>query len=292
MPMLRTIERPTKATLRPYSWAASRICWMRWMWLAKLATMIRLRALPKTCRRTLEMSFSGGTKPGTSAFVESERRRSMPSSLNRANACRSVRRPSSGSWSILKSPVWTTMPHGRTDGDRQGVGDGVVDRDELAVEGTDALAVPLRHLEGVGPDAVLLELGLDEREGQLGADQWDVRLLAEEEGNATDVVLVAMGEDDALDVVEAVPDGREVRQDQVDSGLLLFREEHPAVDDQQAAAVFEDRHVSADLAETTEWGDPQGAFGERRGRGQFRMRMTQKTLLTTHAMYRWGTWRA
>ncbi len=112
MPMLRTIERPTKATLRPYSWAVSRICWMRWTWLAKLATMMRLRALPKTCRRTFEMSRSGGTNPGTSAFVESARSRSMPSSLSRANACRSVRRPSSGSWSILKSPVWTTMPAG------------------------------------------------------------------------------------------------------------------------------------------------------------------------------------
>ena len=108
----------------------------------------------------------------------------MPSSLSRANACRSVRRPSSGSWSILKSPVWTTMPGGRADGDGEGVGDGVVDRDELAVERADALAVPLRHLEGVRADAVLLELGLDEREGQLGADQRDVRLLAEQVGDA------------------------------------------------------------------------------------------------------------
>ena len=81
MPMLRTIERPTKATLRPYSCAASRICWMRCTWLAKLATMMRFWAFAKTWRSTLEMSRSGGTKPGTSAFVESERRRSMPSSL-------------------------------------------------------------------------------------------------------------------------------------------------------------------------------------------------------------------
>lgn len=181
---------------------------------------------------------------------------------------------------------------GRADGDREGVGDGVVDRHELAVEGADALAVSLCHLKGVRADAVLLELRLDECEGQLGADERDVRLLAEEVGDTTDVVLVTMGEDDALDVVEAVPDGREVRQDQVDSGLFLFGEQHAAVDDQQAAAVFEDRHVSADLAEAAEWGDPQAALGKRRGRGQFGMRMTQKTLLTTHATYRWGTWRA
>ncbi|GAA3493096.1 hypothetical protein GCM10019016_001950 [Streptomyces prasinosporus] len=33
---------------------------MRWTWLAKLATMIRLRAPAKTWRSTLEMSRSGG----------------------------------------------------------------------------------------------------------------------------------------------------------------------------------------------------------------------------------------
>ncbi|GAA2603161.1 hypothetical protein GCM10010304_60390 [Streptomyces roseoviolaceus] len=175
---------------------------------------------------------------------------------------------------------------GGADGHGQRVRDGVVDRDELAVEGADALAVPFRHLEGVRADAVLLELGLDEGQGQLGADQRDVRLLAEEERDAADVVLVAVREDDALDVVEAVPDGREVRQDQVDSGLLLLGEEHSAVDDQQAAAVLEDRHVAADLTETAERGDSQAAFGERRGRAEFGMRMTQKTLLTTRATYR------
>ncbi len=181
---------------------------------------------------------------------------------------------------------------GRADGDGQGVRDGVVDGDELAVEGADALAVPLRHLQGVRTDPVLLELRLDQREGELGADQRDVRLLAEQEGDGADVVLVAVREDDALDVVEAVPDGREVRQDQVDSGLLLLGEEHSAVDDQQATAVLEDRHVSADLAEAAERGDPQGALRERRRRAEFRVRMTQKTLLTTRATYRYGTWRA
>jgi hypothetical protein len=96
---------------------------------------------------------------------------------------------------------------------------------------------------------------------------------------------MAVGEDDALDVVEAVPDGTEVRQDQVDSGLLLLREEHAAVDDQKAASVLEDRHVSADFTEASERGDPQAILREDRRSGEFRMRMTQKTLLTTRATY-------
>ncbi len=54
--------------------------------------------------------FSEVVKPGTSALVESVRKRSTPSSPSRANARRSVIRPSSGSWSILKSPVCSTSP--------------------------------------------------------------------------------------------------------------------------------------------------------------------------------------
>ena len=56
------------------------------------------------------MSFSDVVKPGTSALVESVRKRSTPSSPSRANSLRSVIRPSSGSWSILKSPVCSTTP--------------------------------------------------------------------------------------------------------------------------------------------------------------------------------------
>ena len=49
-------------------------------------------------------------KPGTSALVESVRKRSTPSSPSRAKPRRSVIRPSSGNWSILKSPVCSTRP--------------------------------------------------------------------------------------------------------------------------------------------------------------------------------------
>src|SRR5665647_3511216 len=112
MPMLRTMERPTKATLRPCWWAASRTCWMRCTWLAKLETMTR----PGQVRNTVSMagvsSRSEVVNPGTSALVESTRNRSTPSAATRANEPRSVRRPSRGNWSILKSPVCSTSPAG------------------------------------------------------------------------------------------------------------------------------------------------------------------------------------
>jgi hypothetical protein len=46
------------------------------------------------------------------------------------------------------------------------------------------------------------------------------------------MVFVAVGEDDGFDVVEAVPDVLEVGQDEIDPGLVIFGEEHSAVDDQ------------------------------------------------------------
>ncbi|GHA68695.1 hypothetical protein GCM10010372_80290 [Streptomyces tauricus] len=99
------------------------------------------------------------------------------------------------------------------------------------------------------------------------------------------MVLVAVCEDDALDVVEAIPDRTEVRKDQVDPGLLLLGEEHATVDDQKAAVVLEDRHVSADFPEAPERGDAEAPLGKLRRQTEFRMRMTQKTLLTTRATY-------
>ena len=83
---------------------------MRCTWLAKLDTMTRPRVVRKTASMAGASSPSDTVNPGTSALVESTRKRSTPSSPRRANARRSVIRPSSGNWSILKSPVCSTRP--------------------------------------------------------------------------------------------------------------------------------------------------------------------------------------
>ena len=110
--MLRTIERPTKATFRPCVAATSSTCCTRCTWLEKQATMMRCWAPVKTSASTGAMSRSLVTMPGTSALVESDISRSTPSVPSRANPPRSVSRPSSGSWSILKSPVCRTTADG------------------------------------------------------------------------------------------------------------------------------------------------------------------------------------
>ena len=151
----------------------------------------------------------------------------------------------------------------------QGVGDRVVDGDEFEVEGAELVDVVFLHHAGDGLDAVFFELGFDERDRQLRTEDRDVALAAQQVGNGADVVFVAVGEDEADDVIEAVVEVGEIGEDEVDAGLVLFGEEHTAVDDEEFAVVFEDGHVAADFAESAERDDADGFFVHPRREGQF-----------------------
>src|SRR4051812_35071120 len=72
-----------------------------------------------------------------------------------------------------------------------------------------------------------------------------------------------MGDHQGLHVVEAVLDEAQIREDQVDTGLIVSREQHPAVHDQQPAQMLENRHVAADFADATQRCDPQSSGGQR-----------------------------
>jgi hypothetical protein len=96
----------------------------------------------------------------------------------------------------------------------------VVDRDELEPERTQCEPVTGSDLVVDGLlEAVLAQLGAEQAQGQLRADQGDVAALTQEVRRGADVVLVAMGQDQRLDLVEAVADRIEVGQDQVDPGV-------------------------------------------------------------------------
>ena len=140
----------------------------------------------------------------------------------------------------------------------------MVDREELALERADPLGLPFRDGQRVRRDPALGQLRLDQRQRELGADQRDVGLVGQQVGHRADVVLVAVGQHDRLHVVEPVHDRREVRQDQVDAGLVDVGEQHAAVDDQQLAVVLEDGHVATDGTEAAERDDAQRTGGERR----------------------------
>jgi hypothetical protein len=55
----------------------------------------------------------------------------------------------------------------------------------------------------------------------------------------------------------------------VDAGLVLFGEEHAAVDDEQFAVVFEHGHIAPDLTEPAERDDANGLAIHLRWAGQF-----------------------
>ncbi len=95
------IERPATANTRPCRWAMRIACWMRWMWLAKLAMMTRPSASAKIWWKAWPTWLSEPVDPSTSEFVESAMSTRTPSSPRRASVLTSVMRPSIGVWSNL-----------------------------------------------------------------------------------------------------------------------------------------------------------------------------------------------
>ena len=76
------------------------------------------------------------------------------------------------------------------------------------------------------------------------------------------VVFVCVGDDDRLDLVEPMLDVPQIRQDQVDAGFVVCREQHTAIDDQQPSQMLENGHVAADFVDTAQRGDAKAAWGQ------------------------------
>ena len=74
---------------------------------------------------------------------------------------------------------------------------------------------------------------------------------------ATNVILMAVGDDHADNFVAAVDDVLGVRQDDIDAVLGLIREHQAAVDDEDSLAVLDGHHVLADFAKTPEGDDAE-----------------------------------
>ena len=149
------------------------------------------------------------------------------------------------------------------------VGNRVRDGDELEVEGPHIHAFPFRdHGEARVAQAVLTQLGGNEGKGQVGAVQGDVASQREQVGNGADMVLVAVRQHHADDVIHAILDPREIGKDQVNTRLTLLGEEDAAVHDQELAPVLQNVHVAPDLAEASQRDDSQSALFQGRGFGE------------------------
>ncbi len=265
MPMLRTIERPTNDTCRPNATAASMICCTRSTLEAKHATMTRPSA-PRIsrCRVGPDLAFGRARRRdlgvGRVAQEQVDTGVAEPGHPGQVGGSAVQRQ-------LVELDV-TGMQHGAragVDRDGQRVRDRVVDREVLALEHAVRAALPLGDLDEHRLDPVLAALRGDQRQGELRADDRDVGAQLEQKRDRPDVVLVRVREHQRLDVVEPVLDVPEVRQDQVDAGLVVGGEQHPAVDDQQPAQMLENGHVAADFADAAQRGDPQPTRGQRAG---------------------------
>ena len=102
--------------------------------------------------------------------------------------------------------------------------------------------------------------------GQLGPDQpqrersgidrrVDGEHVAQQIGQPADVILVAVRDDDARDLVRVVAQIGEVRQDQVDAQHVELGEHDARVDHQDLVLDLEEHHVLADFAQPAERDD-------------------------------------
>ena len=190
---------------------------------------------------------SGGVSPSTSALVESLSRHSASPSASASSRLRSVGRASSGVWSSLKSPVWTTVPSG-------------VRRRNPTASGMEcATRNASTSNAGVGwngsPGRISrrsARTSIWSRRSATSASVSRVPVdgnvaLAKEEGQGADVVLVRVGEEDRAELGGCVTQVSKVGDDQLDAGKLRRREEQAGVDQQELVLALEDHRVEANL---------------------------------------------
>ena len=132
-----------------------------------------------------------------------------------------------------------------------GIGDGMVHMDEFHGK-----AAGLHGFAGLVGDelylvrqAVLLQLQPDQTVGHGSAVDGAVHI-PHQIGNGTDVVLVAMGDEDTLQLLLVGCQVGKVGDHQIHTIHILFREAHTAVNGDHVLAVFQHGNILADLIQT------------------------------------------
>ncbi len=103
---------------------------------------------------------------------------------------------------------------------------------------------------------VLFEFAFDVGQREFGGVDGNLEL-AENPGQAADVVLVAVGEDDGADVLLVLNQVGDVGNDDVDAQQLRFGEHEAGVDDDDVVFPAKGEAVHAELAEAAEGDDFQ-----------------------------------
>ena len=146
----------------------------------------------------------------------------------------------------------------RMDGKGHGIGNGMVHMDELHGEAARLhdVAGVMGHELRLAHKVVLLELELDEAQRQRRGVHGGIDGLQHIRQRA-DVVLVAVGDEEAAELLLVFRKIGDVRNDKVHAVHVVLGEAEAAVDDDHVLAVFQHGHVLADLIQTAERNDLQ-----------------------------------
>ena len=106
------------------------------------------------------------------------------------------------------------------------------------------------HL-GLGHQVVLLQLQLDQPRAHAGGVNRGVDG-PQYIGDGSDVVLVAVGDEDAPDLALVLDEVAHIRDDHVDAVHIVIREPHSAVHDHDVVPVLVDGQVFPDLIQTAQ----------------------------------------
>src|SRR5690606_20816059 len=143
---------------------------------------------------------------------------------------------------------------GSVEGDGGGVGDGMADPDQLELERSVLAPLPEGHGMELGIDPHLLDTAPGELDREAGAVDRHLDV-AEEVGESPHVVLVAVSEDDEVDVVTTFDQPGPVRKHEVYAQHVFFGEHETAVDQTDAAVDLDGGAVAADFAQAAQEGD-------------------------------------
>ena len=107
------------------------------------------------------------------------------------------------------------------------------------------------HQLGAAQQIVLFQLVLDQADGQLGCIDGQVHLL-EQVGQRADVILMAVGDYHALDLILVLHHIGEVRNDQIDAEHVAVRKNQAAVHDEHVSLALIQGDVFAHFTQTAQ----------------------------------------
>src|ERR1039458_1341558 len=141
----------------------------------------------------------------------------------------------------------------RGDGQRDGAHDGVRDMDKLDLEWTyRQYLLRLDRIQlGFFFKLVFFQPPLYQSQREGCSVHWHADL-GQEIGHRSDVVLMAVGQDQSFDLRLVLLQEGEIGHDQVHAQQFVFREHHPGVDHDDFVAETDGGHVHAELAQSAQ----------------------------------------